>query len=337
MVRWRGRRQSDNVEDRRGERSPSGFPFPFGRGGGRGRGVRFPFPGGGGGGRKGGIGLVGMLVIVGVMLLFGVDPRVLLEGGLQQSQGPGAGFPDIRLPGGRTTPTQLPKRNSGPRAQAPKTQGRDDLTKYISVVLADTEDVWHAIFRQMGKRYQEPKLVLFSGGVRSGCGTAQSAMGPFYCPLDQKLYLDLSFYREMKTRFGASGDFAQAYVIAHEVGHHVQTLFGISRKVQEAKTRMSQRQGNALQVRMELQADCFAGVWARHAERTKHILEPGDIEEGLNAASAIGDDNIQRRTQGRIVPDAFTHGSSRQRVRWFKRGIDTGEVNQCDTFKAKNL
>ena len=334
MVRWRGRRQSDNVEDRRGERSPSGFPFPMGRG----RGVRFPFPGGGGGGgRKGGIGLVGMLVIVGVMLLFGVDPRVLLEGGLQQSQGPGAGFPDIGLPGSGTGPTQIPRRKSGPRVNAPKTKGRDDLAKYVSVVLADTEDVWQAIFRKLGKRYKDPRLVLFSGGVRSGCGTAQSAMGPFYCPLDQKLYVDLSFYREMKTRFGASGDFAQAYVIAHEVGHHVQTLFGISKQVQEAKSRMSQRQGNAVQVRMELQADCFAGVWAFHAERTKHILEPGDIEEGLNAASAIGDDNIQRRTQGHIVPDAFTHGSSKQRVRWFKRGIDTGDIHQCDTFKAKDL
>ena len=205
MVRWRGRRESDNVEDRRGERSASGFPFPFGRGGGRGRGVKFPFPGGGGG-RKGGIGLVGMLVIVGVMLLFGVDPRVLLEGGLQQSQGPGAGFPDIGLPGGRTGPTNLPRKRSGTQIQPPKSQGRDDLTRFISVVLADTEDVWREIFRQQGKRYQEPKLVLFTGGVRSGCGSAQSAMGPFYCPLDKKVYLDLSFYREMKTRFGASGE-----------------------------------------------------------------------------------------------------------------------------------
>lgn len=333
MVRWRGRRQSDNVEDRRGESSPSGLPFPMRRGGG----MRFPFPGRGGGGKRGGIGIVGMLVLVGLMLLFGVDPRVLLEGGMQPSQGPGAGFPDIGLPGGGTAPTQLPKRKSGSQARAPKTQSNDDLAKFMSVMLADTEDVWHAIFRQMGKRYQEPKLVLFTGGVRSGCGTAVSAMGPFYCPLDKKVYLDLSFYREMKTRFGASGDFAQAYVIAHEVGHHVQTLFGISRKVQDAKTKMSQRQSNALQVRMELQADCFAGVWAHNAERTKHILEPGDIEEGLNAASAIGDDNIQHRTQGHVVPDAFTHGSSKQRVRWFKRGLDTGDIHQCDTFTANNL
>lgn len=336
MVRWRGRRQSDNVEDKRGERSPSGFPFGRGGRGGGGRGVRFPLPGGGGG-RKGGIGLVGMLVIVGVMLLFGVDPRVLLEGGMQPSQRPGTGFPDIGLPGGKTTPARSTKKRTGAEVLAPKTKSKDDLAKYVSVILADTEDVWHAIFRKLGKRYSEPKLVLFSGGVRSGCGNAQSAMGPFYCPLDQKLYVDLSFYREMKTRFGASGDFAQAYVIAHEVGHHVQTLFGISRKVQETKSRMSQRQGNALQVRMELQADCFAGVWARHADRAKQILEQGDIEEGLNAASAIGDDNIQRRTQGHIVPDAFTHGSSKQRVRWFKRGIDTGEISQCDTFNAKNL
>jgi predicted metalloprotease len=189
----------------------------------------------------------------------------------------------------------------------------------------------------MGKSYREPKLVLFTGGVRSGCGTAMSAMGPFYCPVDQKLYVDLSFYRQMKTQFGASGDFAQAYVIAHEVGHHVQTLFGISEKVQRAKSRMSQRQGNAVQVRMELQADCFAGVWARLTQRAKKFLEAGDIEEGLNAASAIGDDNIQRKTQGHVVPDAFTHGSSKQRVRWFKRGLDSGDIHKCDTFNASSL
>ncbi len=329
MVRWRGRRESDNVEDRRGERGPSRRPFPMGRGGG----LRFPFPRGGGRGRKGGgVGIVGMLVIVGLMLLFGIDPRVILQGGPQPSMGP-----DIRLPGARTKPSQLPGSGTAPRARAPNSQSKDDLVRFVSVVLADTEDVWNALFARMGKSYREPKLVIFSGSVRSGCGTAMSAMGPFYCPLDQKLYIDLSFYREMKTRFGADGDFAQAYVIAHEVGHHVQTLFGISEKVQRAKQRMSQRQGNAVQVRMELQADCFAGVWARLAHRAKKILEHGDIEEGLNAASAIGDDNIQRKTQGHVVPDAFTHGTSKQRVRWFKRGLDSGDIDQCDSFNAQSL
>ncbi len=334
MVRWRGRRESDNVEDRRGERGPGGFPFPMGRGGG----MKFPFPGGGGGRKGGGIGIMGILVVVGLMLLFGVDPRVILQGGPQPSSGGGdIQMPDIQLPGTRTKPAQIPRSGTGPQTQAPKTQNKDDLGRFVSVVLADTEDVWKTLFRQMGKSYREPKLVLFSGGVRSACGVGMAQMGPFYCPLDQKLYVDLSFYRDMKTKFGASGDFAQAYVIAHEVGHHVQTLFGISEKVQRAKSRMSQRQGNALQVRMELQADCFAGVWARLAQRTKQILEPGDIEEGLNAASAIGDDNIQRKTQGHVVPDGFTHGTSKQRVRWFKRGIDTGDIHQCDTFNAPSL
>jgi predicted metalloprotease len=300
--------------------------------------MRFPFPGGGGGRKGGGIGIVGMLVIVGLMLLFGVDPRVILQGGPQPSSGGGdIQMPDIRLPGTKTKPSQLPRAGTAPQAQAPKTQGKDDLARFVSVMLADTEDVWHTVFRQMGKSYREPKLVLFTGGVRSGCGTAMSAMGPFYCPVDQKVYVDLSFYRQMKSQFGASGDFAQAYVIAHEVGHHVQTLFGISEKVQRAKSRMSQRQGNAVQVRMELQADCFAGVWARLTQRAKKFLEAGDIEEGLNAASAIGDDNIQRKTQGHVVPDAFTHGSSKQRVRWFKRGLDSGDIHKCDTFNASSL
>lgn len=336
MVRWRGGRESDNVEDRRGESGPSGFPFPMGRG--RGRGMRFPFPGRrGGGGRKGGIGIMGMLVIVGLMLFFGVDPSVILQGGPQPSQSPGTQMPDIRLPGSGTQPGQAPRTRSGPQVQAPRSQGKDDLARYVSVILGYTEDVWQSIFRELGKTYREPKLVLFSGGVRSGCGVGQAAMGPFYCPADQKMYIDLSFYREMKNRFGASGDFAQAYVIAHEVGHHVQTLFGVSEKVQRAKSRMSQVQANAVQVRMELQADCFAGVWARRAERAKRILEQGDIEEALNAASAIGDDNIQRKTQGRVVPDAFTHGTSKQRVRWFKRGLDSGDIQQCDTFNATSL
>ena len=334
MVRWRGNRERDNVEDRRGERGPGGFPFPMGRGGG----FRIPLPGGGGGRKGGGIGIMGILIIVGLMFLFGIDPRVILQGGPQPSTGgSGAQFPDIQLPGSKSQPTRIPGSNTGPQAQAPKSQDRDDLARYVSVILGYTEDVWHQIFRQLGHTYREPKLVLFSGGVRSGCGVGMAQMGPFYCPLDQKLYIDLSFYQEMKQRFGASGDFAQAYVIAHEVGHHVQTLFGISEKVQRAKSRMSQRQGNELQVRMELQADCFAGVWANHADRARQILEQGDIEEGLNAASAIGDDNIQKRTQGHVVPDAFTHGSSKQRVRWFRRGLESGDIHQCDTFNAASL
>ncbi|MDA7946750.1 MAG: zinc metallopeptidase [Hyphomicrobiaceae bacterium] len=333
MVRWRGRRESDNVEDRRGESGSGGFPFPMGRGGR----VRFPFPGrGGGGGRRGGIGIVGLLVILGLMLFFGVDPRVILQGGQQPGSSPDIQMPDIRLPGG-TKPSSSPQTGGGRQVQAPKSKNDDALKRYVTVILADTEDIWNRLFKQMGRQYREPTLVIFSGATRSGCGVGMAAMGPFYCPLDQKLYIDLDFYKEMKNRFGASGDFAQAYVIAHEVGHHVQTLLGISEKVQRAKSRMSQKQGNALQVRMELQADCLAGVWANLANRSKNILEPGDVEEGLNAASAIGDDNIQRRTQGHIVPDAFTHGTSKQRVRWFKRGLDSGDIQQCDTFNARSL
>jgi hypothetical protein len=204
----------------------------------------------------------------------------------------------------------------------------------IKATLASTEDVWGQIFQQAGKQYQQPTLVMFSGTDTSACGTAQSAMGPFYCPTDQKVYIDLSFYDELKQRFGAPGDFAQAYVIAHEVGHHVQNLLGTSSKVQQAQQRASETEGNALSVRLELQADCYAGVWAFHAQQ---LLEPGDIEEALNAAQAIGDDRLQKQSTGQVVPDSFTHGSSEQRMRWFKRGIDGGEVNQCDTFKARSL
>ena len=187
------------------------------------------------------------------------------------------------------------------------------------------------------RRYSDPKLVLFTGGVRSGCGTGLAQMGPFYCPNDEKVYIDLSFYQDLKNRFHAPGDMAQAYVIAHEIGHHVQKLLGIADQVEALRGRMSQGQANALQVRMELQADCFAGIWANHAEETKNIIEPGDIEEALNAASAIGDDRIQKQTQGYVVPDAFTHGSSAQRVRWFKRGYQSGKLEDCDTFNAEDL
>ena len=213
----------------------------------------------------------------------------------------------------------------------------DQMAKFVSTVLADTEDTWHALFRAQGTRYAEPKLVLFSGSTPTACGTGQSASGPFYCPGDQKIYIDLSFYRLMQQRFRVSGEFAQAYVIAHEVGHHVQHLMGISDKVDAARRRMSQAQGNALSVRLELQADCFAGVWAYHANRARSILEAGDVEAALNAASAIGDDALQRQSQGHVVPDSFTHGTSAQRVRWFQRGIQSGQVTACNTFEAQQL
>ncbi len=308
-MRWKGRRQSDNIEDRRGA------------GGG---GLRFPFPGRGGKMpaskrvRGGGIGIGGLIIILIVSYVLGINPLELLGGGT----GGGGGFAT------QQNPPRAPVRQSGQEKE---------LSAMVGVVLADTEDVWNALFKSLGKRYDEPRLVLFSGAVRSACGFAKSAMGPFYCPGDHKVYIDLAFYREMRTRFKAPGDFAQAYVIAHEVGHHVQTLLGISARVQRAKKNASKRQANALQVRMELQADCFAGIWAHHADKTKNILERGDIEEALNAARAIGDDALQKRSQGYVVPDSFTHGSSAQRMRWFKTGLDTGRVRACDTFGAARL
>jgi predicted metalloprotease len=211
----------------------------------------------------------------------------------------------------------------------------DEAADFVSVVLADTEDTWSELFAREGARYEVPRLVLFTGVVRSACGTAQSAMGPFYCPLDQKVYIDLAFYRDLRDRFGAPGDFAQAYVIAHEVGHHVQTLLGVSQQVHEAQQRGSESEGNALSVLLELQADCYAGVWAHHAHRARQVLEQGDVEEGLGAAAAIGDDRIQRRTQGTVVPESFTHGSSRQRVEWFRRGLEEGSLERCDTFRER--
>ena len=211
------------------------------------------------------------------------------------------------------------------------------MKRFVSQVLADTEDVWTHVFTGFGRRYTEPPMVLFSGAARTACGTGMAQMGPFYCPLDRKIYIDLSFYDMMKRKFDAPGDFAQAYVIAHEVGHHVQKLLGIADKVQELKQQSDETDANALQVRMELQADCLAGVWANLNDQVKNRLQPGDVEEGLNAASQIGDDMIQRRTQGQVVPDAFTHGSSEQRVRWFKRGLEAGEISQCDTFNASSL
>ncbi len=312
-MRWRGREGSENVEDRRDESDGGGgFNFPFPRGGGG-------FPGGGPGirlptGRGGGIGIIGFLIIIGLMFFFGIDPRVIFDEG-----GNGGGI----------------STGQGPREASRPASARDDeLKQFVSVVLKTTEDVWSREFQAMGRTYTDPKLVLYRGGIRSGCGTGISQMGPFYCPLDHKVYIDLSFYDDLKNRFGASGDFAQAYVIAHEVGHHVQTLLGLSDKVMAARARASERAGNAIQVRMELQADCYAGIWAHDAQNQLKIVEPGDIEEALNAAAAIGDDRIQRETQGYVVPDAFTHGSSKQRVSWFHKGFDSGRMDACDTFSG---
>jgi predicted metalloprotease len=253
---------------------------------------------------------IGGLVLVLLALWFGVDPSIVLQGG---DPGP--------APSGE---------HRTPAANEP-------LRDFVSVVLADTEDTWRDLFAQMGRQYAEPTLVLFTGAVESACGFAEAAVGPFYCPGDQKLYIDLSFYRDLRERLGAPGDFAQAYVIAHEVGHHVQNLLGIADRVQASRRRLSRTEANALQVRMELQADCFAGVWANNAQRARQVLEAGDVEEGLNAAAAIGDDRLQRRGQGRVVPESFTHGSSAQRVRWFKRGLETGDPGECDTFAAAQL
>jgi predicted metalloprotease len=329
-MRWRDQRESENVEDRRDEGGGFGFPFPGG-------GVGFPSGGDGSGRSGGGIGIVGLLIILGLMLFFGVDPSVIMQGG----GGPGGDvttFPDIRLPQSQPDATNFPiPGQQGPQVQRPQTTSEDDLKRFVSVVLGTTEDVWQETLARYGRRYTDPTLVLFSGGVRSACGLGMAQMGPFYCPIDEKVYIDLDFYRELRDRFRAPGDMAQAYVIAHEIGHHVQKLLGIADQVEALRQRMSQSQANALQVRMELQADCFAGIWANQAGETKNIIEPGDIEEALNAASAIGDDRIQRQTQGYVVPDAFTHGSSEQRVAWFKRGYQSGKLEACDTFNADDL
>ncbi len=263
--------------------------------------------------RKAAGGGIGIVVIALIAMYFGVDPSIFLS---------------------QVGPTSSVNTQQSTR-QIPAAE--NELADFVSVVLADTEDTWKGLFNQMGKTYREPQLVMFSGAVQSACGFAQAAMGPFYCPADQKVYIDLSFYQDLKNRHGAPGDFAQAYVIAHEIGHHVQTLLGISEKVQSARKRLSQVEGNLLSVMQELQADCFAGVWAHHANRARQILEEGDIEEALGAASAIGDDRLQRKSRGYVTPDSFTHGSSAQRVRWFKRGLKSGEVLDCNTFRADNL
>ena len=272
--------------------------------------------GGGGGGRGlpvGGKGIgLGTIVLALVAMYFGVDPSIVLNQAVEAPAPSAASRP------------------AGPPAN-------DAESKFIRHVLAETEDTWQQVFRQSGKQYVEPTLVLFSGATRTACGVGQAAMGPFYCPADQKVYIDLSFYQELKTRHRAPGDFAQAYVIAHEVGHHVQNLLGISGKVQAARERASEREANALSVRLELQADCLAGVWAKNADAARGILEAGDLEEALQAATAIGDDTLQKQAQGYAVPDSFTHGSAEQRMRWFKRGMASGQLASCNTFQAGSL
>ena len=253
---------------------------------------------------------VGTLVLVLIAMFFGIDPSAILQGDPQSSV------------------------SNQPIPQAQQSGG-DEGREFVSRVLGSNERVWGDIFQKAGREYAQPKLVLFSGQVQSACGFAQAAVGPFYCPNDHKVYIDLSFYRELRERFKAPGDFAQAYVIAHEIGHHVQNLLGIMGKVQARQQRASEREANALSVALELQADCLAGIWASFANRERKILEPGDIDEGLNAAAQIGDDTIQKRSQGYVVPEGFTHGSAEQRVRWFRKGLETGELKQCDTFAGR--
>lgn len=318
-------RESQNVEDRRSERGPM-FRFP-GRFPGGAEGTRIQIPLGGG------ISLSTLLIIGVIMLLLGINPLDLLSEG-QYPQVPQMPQSEVPKAPGRQA-SRGPEIPGLPGGTSVRTE--DDMKRFVSQVLADTEDVWTQVFAGFGKRYPEPAMVLFTGATRTACGTGVAQMGPFYCPLDRKIYIDLSFYDLLKRRFEAPGDFAQAYVIAHEVGHHVQKLLGIADKVQELKMQSDETDANALQVRMELQADCLAGVWANLNDQVKNRLQPGDVEEGLNAASQIGDDMIQRRTQGQVVPDAFTHGSSAQRVRWFKRGLEGGEVAQCDTFNTSSL
>ncbi len=324
--------QSSNYEKRRGR---GGLQFPFPRG--RGRSFRVPVGG------RGGFSLTTLIIIGVIMMFLGINPLDLLRGGI--GPGGGAGFPEIpQMP---NTGDAQRKSNDGTRgpfdfdidrnARRETAPSEDEMARFMRQVLADTEKVWGRVFRSFDRQYQPPTLVDYRGGTQTGCGFGQAAMGPFYCPLDRKIYVDSRFFDELRTKFDAPGDFAQAYVIAHEVGHHVQKLLGVADKVQSAKRSMSTRKANALQVRMELQADCLAGVWANLNESMHQRLEPGDIEEGLNAASQIGDDMIQRRTQGHVVPDAFTHGSAEQRVRWFKTGFKSGNIRDCDTFNASRL
>ena len=303
-MRWRGNRESSNIEDRRGVPGPSMWTAG---GGGMLRllPVAFKF-----------LGFKGTIIVIIGILAYG-----FFTGNLGNILG-------------LVAPATQQQTSSAPVKQS---AAEKELARFVSVVLADTEDTWHEIFNQAGKRYKEPKLVLYRDSVKSGCGFGSAQMGPFYCPADQKVYLDLSFYDDLKKRHKAPGDFAQAYVIAHEIGHHVQTLTGISTKVHKAKQGLSETQANKLSVRQELQADCFAGLWAHNANRSRQIIEAGDIEEALNAASAIGDDRLQKQSRGHVTPDSFTHGSSSQRVKWFRIGLEKGSFSSCDTFSAKTL
>jgi len=283
-MRWLGRRQSENIEDRRGMRVSRGMV---------------------GGG-------IGTLAVVLLALYFGVDPSVVMQG----------------------VGTQSVQTTEEPYAESPN---EAEWRQQIAVALAETENAWNAEFKTLGGDYREPTLVLFNGAVESGCGFAQAAVGPFYCPLDEDVYIDLTFFDQLDAQLGARGDFARAYVVAHEVGHHVQNLLGISTRVHEMQQRVGEVEANQLSVRLELQADCYAGLWAHRADKYAGILEPGDIEEALNAASAVGDDRLQRSAGRGVVPDSFTHGSSEQRQRWFRRGFETGSVEACDTFKAADI
>ncbi|RPH61111.1 MAG: metalloprotease [Burkholderiales bacterium] len=286
-MRWRGHKESSNVEDRRA---------------------------GGIGTRGAGLGVGTIVIAMVAAWLFGVDPRMIM--GLLE------GVETVTAP-----PTQ----------QGPAPAPTDEAGRFVSVVLASTEESWQQVFKQSGLTYRPPTLVLYRGRVNSACGMGSAASGPFYCPGDEKVYVDLDFFQLMRDRLGAPGDFAQAYVIAHEVGHHVQNLLGTMDQMQSARGRVSEQQYNALSVRLELQADCYAGVWANHSQQARNWLEHGDIEEGMGAASAVGDDQVQRATQGVVIPDTFTHGSSAQRVRWFRAGLQSGQPSQCDTFSAKTL
>ncbi len=318
-MRWRGRRQSSNVEDRRGGGGGCGRA-----GGGRKGGFRLPRMGGGGMRRASGGSIKGIIFLViiyfGLKFFLGIDLMSMLGGG---------GL----TPGGQTTAEQPQPGNQAPSKRVGK---KDELTEFASVILAETEDVWRGIFKASGKKYPEPKMVLFSGQVKSACGFASSASGPFYCPGDNKLYIDLSFYRELDQKFGASGDFAQAYVLAHEVGHHVQNVIGVLPKFNEMRRTLSKLEANKMSIQVELQADCFAGIWGHFTDQ-KGLLERGDLEEALNAATKIGDDAIQKRTQGYVVPESFNHGTSKQRKHWFRRGFESGRLDQCNTFDAKDL
>ena len=294
-------RESGNIEDRRGSGGRRGIPIGVAGGG------------------------LGTIALVLVALFFGIDPSVILSGGGGQPDAPVTRQQDEPRDASRNAPRDVP----GDTAD-------DGQRRFVAQVLATTEDVWTEAFRRGGNSaYRPPNLVLFSGTTQSECGTAQTATGPFYCPLDQKVYLDTDFFREMERRLGAPGDFARAYVIAHEVGHHVQNQIGVLRRVEAERRGMGETESNALQVKVELQADCFAGVWANRTQQTRKVLEQGDIEEGLNAAAAVGDDRLQRRSRGVVVPESFTHGSSAQRVQWFRRGLEAGDPRACDTFAGQ--